>query len=42
MAVFPHPPYCHELAPFDFFLFPKMKLKLKRRRFDTIEEIQAE
>jgi hypothetical protein len=24
------------------FLFPKMKLKLKGRRFDTIEGIQAE
>jgi hypothetical protein len=31
-----------DLAPCDFFLFPKMKLKLKGRRFDTIEEIQAE
>jgi hypothetical protein len=30
------------LAPCDFFLFPKNKLKLKGRRFDTIEEIQAE
>jgi hypothetical protein len=26
----------------DFFLFPKMKLKLKGRRFDAFEEIQAE
>jgi hypothetical protein len=25
-----------------FFLFPKMKLKLKARQVDTIEEIQAE
>jgi hypothetical protein len=31
-----------DLDPYDFFLFPKMKLKLKGRRFDTIEEIQAE
>jgi hypothetical protein len=30
------------LAPCDFFLFPKLKLKLKGRRFDTIEEIQGE
>jgi len=29
------------LAPCDFFLFPKLKLKLKGRQFDTIEEIQA-
>jgi predicted acetyltransferase len=42
MAVIPHLPYSLDLAPCDFFLFPKMKLKLKGRRFDTIEEIQAE
>jgi hypothetical protein len=42
MAVIPHPPYSPDLAPCDFFHFPKMKLKLKGRRFDTIEEIQAE
>jgi len=29
------------MKPCDFFLFPKMKLKLKGRWFDTIEEIQA-
>jgi hypothetical protein len=42
MAVFSHPPYSPDLAPCNSFLFPKMKLKLKGRRFDTIEEIQAE
>jgi hypothetical protein len=42
MAVIPHPQYSPDLVPCDFFLFPKMKFKLKRRRFDTIEEIQAE
>jgi hypothetical protein len=31
-----------DLAPCDFFLFPKMKLKLKGRLFDTIEETQTE
>jgi hypothetical protein len=30
------------LLPCDYFLFPKMKLKLKGRRFNTIEEIQPE
>jgi hypothetical protein len=30
------------LAPSDFVLFPKMKIKLKGRRFDTVEEIGAE
>jgi len=42
IAVIPHPPYSPNLAPCDFFLFPKMKLKLKGCRFDTIEESQAE
>jgi hypothetical protein len=42
MAVIVHPPYSPDLAPGDFFLFPKMKLKLKISRFDTIEKIQAE
>ena len=38
----PQPPYSPDLAPCDFFLFPKMKLQLKGRRFDTVEEIQRE
>ncbi|PNF17611.1 hypothetical protein B7P43_G13712 [Cryptotermes secundus] len=42
VTVVPHPPYSPDLAPCDFFLFPKMKIKLKGRRFDTVEEIQAE
>jgi hypothetical protein len=42
MAVISHPPYSPDLAPCDFFLFPKMKLKLKVCQFDTIEEIQVE
>jgi hypothetical protein len=41
MAVIPHPPYSPDLAPFDFFLFPKIGLKLKGCWFDTIKEIQA-
>ena len=41
MAVIPHPTYSPDLAPCDFFLFPKMKLKPKGRWFDTIEEIQV-
>jgi hypothetical protein len=42
MALIPHPPYFPGLAPCDFLLFPKMKLTLKGRQFDPIEEIQAE
>jgi hypothetical protein len=42
MALIPHTPYSPDLAPCDFFLFPKMNLKLKGRRFNTIEETEAE
>ena len=42
MTVVPHPPYSPDLAPCDFFLFPKMKMKCMGRRFKTLEEIQAE
>jgi hypothetical protein len=38
----PHPPYSPDLAPYGFLLFPKMKLNLKLRWIDTIEEIHAE
>jgi len=41
-TVIPQPPYSPDLATCDFFLFPKMKLKLKGRRFDSNEEIQTE
>ena len=40
--VAPHPPYSPDLAPRDFFLFPKVKFKLEGRSFDTVEEIQRE
>jgi transposase len=33
------PPYSPDLAPADFFLFPKLKFSLKVRRFQTIEEM---
>jgi len=36
----PHPPYSPNLAPADFFLFPKFKTTLKGRCFQTTEEIQ--
>jgi hypothetical protein len=42
MAVIPHTRFTPDLAPCDFFLSPKIKLKLKGRRFDIIEEIQTE
>jgi hypothetical protein len=40
MAVVPHPPYSPDLAPCDFFLFPRMKSNLKERRFQDVTEIQ--
>jgi len=39
-TVVPQPPYPPDLAPADFFLFPKLKSTLKRRRFKTFDEIQ--
>jgi hypothetical protein len=38
----PCPPYSPDLAPCNFFLFLKMKLQLKGRCFDRVEEIQQE
>jgi len=38
--VVPQPPYSPDLAPADFFLFPKLMSTLKGRRFQTIEEIK--
>jgi len=39
-SVVPHPPYSPDLAPADFFLFPKLKTTLKGHHFQTTEEIQ--
>ena len=36
-SVVPHPPYSPDLAPADFFLFPKLKTTLKGRHFQTIQ-----
>jgi len=41
MAVIPQPPYSLDHALCEFFLSPKMKLKLKGWCFDSIEEIQT-
>jgi histone-lysine N-methyltransferase SETMAR len=40
IPVLPHPPYSPDLAPCDFCLFPKLKLKLKGHHFGTMENIQ--
>ena len=39
-AVVPQPPYSPDLAPADFFLFPKLKPSLKGRRFQAVGEIE--
>ena len=39
-SIVPHPPHSPDLAPADFFLFPRLKATLKGCRFQTIEEIQ--
>jgi len=38
--VLPHPPYSPDLAPCDFYLFRKLKLKLKGHHFGTRENIK--
>jgi transposase len=39
-TVVPQPPYSPDLAPADFFLFPKLNSTLKGRCFNTYDEIQ--
>ena len=36
----PHPPCSPDLAPCDFWLFPKLKEKLRGCRYETIEEMK--
>jgi [histone H3]-lysine36 N-dimethyltransferase SETMAR len=36
-----HPPYSPDLAPFDFAIFPDLKLKLKGQKFGSIAELQT-
>lgn len=40
IPVCPQPPYSPDVAPSDFWLFPKLKTTLKGRRFDTIPDIE--
>jgi len=41
IALMPQPPYSPDLAPSDFFLFPKAKSALKGHNFETTEDIQT-
>ena len=36
----PHPPYSPDLAPCDFWLFPKLKENLRGCHYETIEEMK--
>jgi hypothetical protein len=40
IPVLHHAPYSPDLAPCDFFLFPKLKHPLKGTHFQSIEDIQ--
>jgi len=40
IPVLPHPPYSPDLAPCEFYPFPKLKLKLKGHQFGPIQNIQ--
>ena len=42
IPVLPYPPYSPDLAPWDFYLFSKLKLKLKGHNFRTMENITDE
>jgi len=41
ITVCPHPPYSPDLALFDFWLFPKVKMTVKGKRFESIQGIEA-
>lgn len=36
----PHPPYSLDLAPCDFWMFPRLKEKLRGRNFEDVEEMK--
>ena len=41
IPVMEYPPYPPDLAPCDFFLFPKIKSALKRTRFGSVNAVKA-
>ena len=40
VTVINHPPYSPDLAPADFFLFPRLKIALKGTHFEDLYDIQ--
>ena len=41
IPVMEHPPYSPDIAPCDFFLFPKIKSALKGTRFESVDAVKA-
>jgi len=41
IPVITQPPYSPDLAPSEFWLFPTLKMGLKRRRFANMEDIKS-
>jgi histone-lysine N-methyltransferase SETMAR len=41
IAFLPHPPYSPDLAPCDFFMFPKIKKNFKGHHFGTLTNVQT-
>ena len=40
IKIVPYPPYRPDISPCDFWLFPKLKKKLRGCRYETIEEMK--
>ncbi|GFR80004.1 transposase [Elysia marginata] len=40
-VVLPHPSYSPDLAPSDFYLFPKLKEQLKGNHYESDEDVEA-
>ncbi len=38
----PHPPYCPDMAPSDYFLFPRLKRELQGRCFPNLAALKGE
>ena len=41
ITVCPHPPYSPDLALYDFWLFPTVKMTVKGKCFESIQDIEA-
>jgi len=41
ITVCPHPPYSPDLTPCDFWLFPEVKMTMKGKCFELIQDIEA-